>query len=59
MKGCHAVILVLALWGFDMKSIEGLKQALRAINETAFQGLYLNRIPTHRLIGFKLQWGGF
>ena len=50
MKGCHAVILVLALWGFDMKSIEGLKQALRAINETAFQGLYFDHRPIQQEI---------
>ncbi len=50
MKGCHAVILVPAPWGFDMKSIEDLKQALRAINETAFQGLYFDHRPIQQEI---------
>ncbi len=50
MKGCHAVILVPAPWGFNMKSIEDLKQALRAINETAFQGLYFDHRPIQQEI---------
>ena len=33
-----------------MKSIEGLKQALRAINETAFQGLYFDHRPIQQEI---------
>ena len=50
MKGCHAVILVHAPWGINMKSIEDLKQALRAINETAFQGLYFDHRPIQQKI---------
>ena len=50
MKGCHAVILVPAPWGFNMKSMADLKQALRAINETAFQGLYFDHRPIQQEI---------